>query len=163
MNLPGNLNQPEVDGHYLELATAESAASHDPKRFVVPRSAVGTVIANHSGLLAVSANVVPPELVDALRVEGRDVSDTERYYMIEHAERAAIYKALLLGKSLKGATLYGTRFPCADCARAIIWCGIKRAVFSSGLLGEENWLESQRAALQMMRRAGIKVDMPIQG
>jgi dCMP deaminase len=153
----GNLTRSETDRHYLEMAITESASSDDPKRVFFPRSAVGVVIANRSGLLAASANVVPPGLAGALHLDSRDLAEAERYYFIEHAERAAIYKALLLGKALENATIYGTRFPCADCARAIIWCGIKRAVFSSGLSGEEHWLESQRAALQMMRLSGVKV------
>jgi dCMP deaminase len=159
MNLPAYLTREEVDRHYLEMAVAESATSHDPKRFLVPRSAVGAVIADQSGLLASSANVVPSKLAETLHLESQELADGDRYYFIEHAERAAIYKALLLGKILKGATIYGTRFPCADCARAIVWCGIRRAVFSSGLSGEKQWLESQRAALQIMRRSGIKVSI----
>jgi dCMP deaminase len=157
MDLTEKLTRNEIDRQYLKMANAEAASSDDPKRFFFPRSAVGVVIADQSGLLAASANVFPPALADALRLESRDLAEAERYYFIEHAERAAIYRALSSGKMIRGATIYGTRFPCADCARAIIWCGITRAVFSSGLAGEKQWLESQRAALQMMRLSGVKV------
>jgi dCMP deaminase len=157
MDLTEKLTRNDIDRQYLKMAIAEASYSDDPKRFLFPRSAVGVVIADRSGLLAASANVVPPGLAEGLRFESRDLAEADRYYFIEHAERAAIYKALLAGKEIRGATMYGTRFPCADCARAIIWCGIKRAVFSSGLTGEKQWLESQRSALQMMRLSGVKV------
>lgn len=163
MNLSEKLTRGELDRHYLEMAIMESVSSDDPKRVLFPRSAVGVIIADRSGVLAASANVVPPGLADKLHLESRDLAEPERYYFIEHAERGAIYKALLHGKVLGAATIYGTRFPCADCARAIVWCGIRRAVFSSGLSGEEHWLESQRAALQMMRLSGVKVRVSLGG
>jgi dCMP deaminase len=85
------------------------------------------------------------------------VDENDRYFLIEHAERAAIFKALLAGRDLAGATIYCTRFPCSDCARAVIWAGIKRAVFPAGFAGEDRWLSAQRAALRMLRETGVKV------
>lgn len=104
-----------------------------------------------------SANVLPPALKAQHQETGRLISDEERYYFIEHAERAAIFEALLRGEDLTGATLYGSRFPCSDCARAIVWAGISRAVFATGYAGEARWLESQRAAVHILRNAGVTV------
>lgn len=115
------------------------------------------MIADGSGEIARSANVLPPLLAAAYRDNGDVVADDDRYFVIEHAERAAIFRALVAGHSLAGSTIYCTRFPCSDCARAIIWAGIRRAVFPSGFAGEGRWIGAQRAALQMFRQAGVKV------
>ncbi len=48
----------------------------------------------------------------------------EKFYWFEHAERNAIYNAAYFGAALAGCTIYVNRFPCADCARAIIQSGI---------------------------------------
>lgn len=53
-----------------------------------------------------------------------DRASGEKFFWIEHAERNAIYNAARAGVSLAGCTIYVNRFPCADCARAIIQSGI---------------------------------------
>ena len=54
-----------------------------------------------------------------------DRASGEKFFWFEHGERNAIYNAARMGVSLLGCTLYVNRFPCADCARAIIQSGIK--------------------------------------
>ncbi len=49
----------------------------------------------------------------------------EKFFWMEHAERNAIYNAARFGAILADCTIYINRFPCADCARAIIQSGIK--------------------------------------
>jgi len=48
---------------------------------------------------------------------------------VVHAEMHAITQASALGRSVWGATLYCTTFPCHGCARHIIAAGIKRVVY----------------------------------
>lgn len=129
----------------------------DPKAQIVPASGVGVVIVQGRSELARSANVLPPLLKRAYEVAGKNVSEDDRYFLIEHAERAAIYKANAAGINLDGATMYGTRFPCSDCARAIVWSGIQRLVLPQGFSGEVRWLPSQRAALRILRESGVRV------
>ncbi|RPF72680.1 deaminase [Aurantiacibacter spongiae] len=150
-------NQTEADLHYLAEALGARSQTDDPKAKAFPQSGVGVVIAKGEVELARSANVLPPALAARFRHDMRGISDEERYHVIEHAERAAIYQALQKGIDLSGATLYGTRFPCSDCARAMLWAGIARAVFPSGFAGEDRWVVSQRAALHMLRHAGVTV------
>ncbi len=58
-------------------------------------------------------------------VEDRyDRASGEKFFWFEHGERNAIYNAARTGVSVSGCTLYVNRFPCADCARAIIQSGI---------------------------------------
>lgn len=145
----------EADKFYLTLALGERLRSDDPKARRVMQSGVGAVIVGRQGIIAQSANVLPPALKAHHQAHNRVITEEERYHFIEHAERAAIFQALLSGENLQGATIYCTRFPCSDCARAIVWAGIRRAVFATGYAGEARWLESQRAALHILRKAGV--------
>lgn len=60
-----------------------------------------------------------------------DRASGEKFFWFEHAERNAIYNAARVGVASNGCTIYINRYPCADCARAIIQCGIKRIVCPS--------------------------------
>jgi len=55
-----------------------------------------------------------------------DRTSGEKFFWFEHAERNAIYNAARFGAAIAGCTLYVNRFPCADCARAIVQSGIKK-------------------------------------
>lgn len=144
-----------TDRDFLELAAAERMNSDDPKAQFVLQSGVGALIVSAGGeIIARSANVIPPNLKSSPQMT---ISEFERYHFIEHAERAAIYSALAQGRTLVGSTIYCTRFPCSDCARAIVWAGISRAVFSTGLDKEARWKESQRAARHILTRSGVTV------
>jgi dCMP deaminase len=147
----------EADRFYLAEAFEERLHTDDPKAKTVLQSAVGAVIANANGEIARSSNVLPPRLKAKMLEEKQDISTEDRYHVIEHAERAALFKAYLAGKNLQNATLYCTRFPCSDCARAIAWSPIRRVVLPNGFAGEKRWLEAQRAALRILRGSGIKV------
>ncbi|MEX3009761.1 cytidine/deoxycytidylate deaminase family protein [Hoeflea sp. TYP-13] len=57
-----------------------------------------------------------------------DRKSGEKFFWFEHAERNAIYNAARMGTALDGCTIYINRFPCSDCARAIIQSGIKRVI-----------------------------------
>jgi dCMP deaminase len=153
------LSQSAVDRQYLKMAFEERSLSDDPKGKVNPSSAVGAIIVGQTGILSQSANIFPPGLATGLVKLDGIIADEDRYFVIEHAERAAIFKALMLQKNLRGATIYCTRFPCADCARSIVWSGISRGVFSEGPSKASHWSQSQEAALRMMHEAGIVVQV----
>ena len=57
------------------------------------------------------------------------IGEITEYGRIVHAEMNAISDAARLGRSIKGATLYVTTFPCHNCAKHIIASGIARVVF----------------------------------
>jgi cytidine deaminase len=60
---------------------------------------------------------------------GSEVLDLTEYGRVVHAEMCAICDAARLGKSLKGAILYCTTFPCHNCTKHIIAAGIKKVVY----------------------------------
>ena len=148
-------DQAHDDESFLALASAERIKSDDPKSRHVLQSGVGAVIVKNGQVISRSANVLPPKLRKHNDREGLAVQEAERYHFIEHAERAAIYNAFNEGLTLEGSTMYCTRYPCSDCARAIVWAGISRLVVATGLTGEERWLESQRAARDILKRSGV--------
>lgn len=53
----------------------------------------------------------------------------EKYFWSEHAERRAIAEAASKGWPLAGATIYVTWYPCMDCARMIVGCGMAELVY----------------------------------
>jgi dCMP deaminase len=144
------------DATFLALAFAARKKSDDPKASRVMNSGVGAVLVSNGRVVGEAANVIPPNLKSRGKRPLLD-RDADRYYFIEHAERAALFTALVAGESVSGATLYCTRFPCSDCARALAWFGVSRVVTAEGLTGEERWLESQRAARKILRGSGVKV------
>ena len=57
------------------------------------------------------------------------IGEITEYGRMVHAEMNAISDAARLGRSVLGATLFVTTFPCHNCAKHIIASGIKRVVF----------------------------------
>ncbi len=60
---------------------------------------------------------------------GSEVLDLTEYGRTVHAEMCAICDAARLGRSVKGATLYCTTFPCHNCTKHIIAVGIRKVVY----------------------------------
>lgn len=63
------------------------------------------------------------------RIKDSQLMDIIEFGRMIHAEMAAISDAARLGRSVKGATLFCTTFPCHMCAKHIVAAGIKRVVF----------------------------------
>ncbi|MEM7047358.1 MAG: deaminase [Pseudomonadota bacterium] len=81
----------------------------------------------------------------------------EKFFWFEHAERNAIYHAARLGVSIEGCAIYINRFPCADCARAIIQSGLGY-VFCPPIDEDDGMLDkSFKAAATMLEEAHIAV------
>lgn len=132
--------------------------SHDPHR------KVGVVIADARGsILAEGANAPPKAL--GLTAEDSHAFVAEdpmwKYFVLEHAERNAIFAAQKGGVSLAGTTMYGSLFPCADCARAIAACGIGRIVVSTAdrdPVRDAKWRDHFTYAKLIFERAGVDVE-----
>ncbi|MEQ1875652.1 MAG: deaminase [Bdellovibrionia bacterium] len=62
-------------------------------------------------------------------LEKTKIADITEYQRATHAEMDAILSAARLGISTRGATLYCTTFPCHNCAKHIVSCGIDRVIF----------------------------------
>ncbi|MEQ8281569.1 MAG: deaminase [Parvibaculum sp.] len=147
-----------TDCLFLMQCEVVKGESHDPSR------QVGAVIASPAGHLLATGSNRPPEV---MRLTQRDSvaaikQDPDwKYFMLEHAERNAINNARELGHSLVNATMYGTLFPCADCARAIAVAGIRRLVVPSperNRLGDKRWEAHFYYARMILDMAGVQLD-----
>ena len=83
-----------------------------------------------------------------------------KYAWTEHAERAAIYSAARIGIATEGATLYVCWFACADCARAIVFSGIRRVVGHRhpAMTARDDWAESVAIGDAMLAEAGVQFE-----
>jgi dCMP deaminase len=138
--------------YFLNSAVLASKESTDRS------TKVGCVIVGKDGhVITEACNTFPKGVLDK---EDRHVRPA-KYFYTEHAERAAIYNAARLGKSLEGATLYvsGGGLPCPDCARAIICSGIIEVVtFKGDFEGKgEQWSETEKFSETMLSESGIIV------
>lgn len=114
---------------------------------------VGACIVNRDRkILSVGYNGMPTGCSDDDMPWERDgeLLDT-KYAYVCHAELNAILNND--GRSLKGTTIYVTLFPCNECAKAIIQCGIKEIVYMDDKYAEE---ASNVAARRMLDMAGVK-------
>ncbi|MBY6066212.1 dCMP deaminase [Leisingera aquaemixtae] len=149
----------KTDLKFLRLSDEARQQSHDPHR------QVGAVIVDDRGtVLSVGANSPPTALQLSSSASFLAITDDPswKYFMLEHAERNAIYDAQRRGVSLVGATMYCTLFPCADCARAIVASGITRLVAPSGHGAsnrDDKWSDHYRFARKILDAAGVILEM----
>jgi dCMP deaminase len=148
----------DADRQFLLRCEEVKEESHDPHR------KVGALIVDESDrLIAVGTNAPPVQLgLSRSDSHAAIASDTEwKYFVLEHAERNAIGAAQDAGKSLKGATMYATLFPCADCARAIAASGITRLVVPGPGNSDRDrkWLDHYRYAHRILELARVRVDI----
>lgn len=75
-----------------------------------------------------------------------------------HAEASLIAQAAREGRSLVGATMWVTTFPCPPCAMLIAKSGIKRCCFSEGYAMLDGRRVLEEASVEMVR---IEGDFPV--
>lgn len=91
--------------------------------------------------------------------ERYDRASGEKFFWFEHGERNAIYNAARIGISTNTCTLYVNRFPCADCARAIIQAGISRIVCPAKPLNDGALDHSFDVSQTMLFEAHVDVSL----
>ena len=85
----------------------------------------------------------------------------EKYYWMAHAESNSIFNAARIGVSTNGCTMYmSCGIPCADCARAIINCGIAKIVVGGGdsAKGPQFNDDMNSKVREMFREANVEVE-----
>lgn len=89
-----------------------------------------------------------------------DRASGEKFFWFEHAERNAIYNAARMGVALEGCSIYVNRYPCADCARAIIQSGLKQ-VYCPAIPDFDGALDHSFSVSEvLLREAGLTVFQP---
>jgi dCMP deaminase len=146
-----------TDRQFLQRCETIKEDSHDPHR------QVGALIADEHGQVVAVGTNAPPIQLRLSRPDSYASIEADpkwKYFMLEHAERNAINAARKDGKHLAGTTMYGTLFPCADCARAIVAAGVSRLVVPTpgNIDRDAKWLDHYRYARQILELGGVRVD-----
>ena len=147
------------DADFMKVAEDVRLLSEDPKALTSARSAVGAAIVRNGAVISSSANVILEPIKSNAPGVCHEMSDNDRYNFIEHAERSALFKAASQGADLRNADLYCTRFPCRDCARAIVWFGIRRVIVAEGIDTDSPWGASQLGAKRIFECAGVTLEV----
>jgi dCMP deaminase len=153
------MSQEKWDARFLDIARAVSAWSKDRSR------QIGCVIAGlQRDIRATGYNGFPRGINDI--VAERHLRPA-KYLWTEHAERNAIYNAARSGIPLEDCTIYVPWFPCIDCCRAIIQCGITTVLAVEPDWGDPKYGEEFRTGVMMLREVGmrlrfVKGEAPIQ-
>lgn len=136
------------DEYFMGVAMLSGMRSKDPN------TQVGCcIVSPDNRILSMGYNGFPSGCSDDEFPWDRDGEDPlkMKYVYSTHSELNAIlnYK----GTSLSGARLYVTLFPCNECAKAIIQCGIREVIYDSDKYAET---PSVIASKKMMTAAGVK-------
>ena len=134
------------DEYFMGVAILSGLRSKDPN------SQVGCcIVSQDNKILSMGYNGFPKGCSDDEFPWDRegDTLDT-KYVYVAHSELNAILN--YSGGSLAGAKLYVSLFPCNECAKAIIQCGIKEVIYDSDKYAE---LPSTIASKRMMEAAGV--------
>jgi dCMP deaminase len=134
----------------MDLAKAAAKSSPNKVR------QVGAVIEFTDGGKPISAcNTFPEGVAD---MDWRHEGDG-RFVWMEHAERNAIYAAAKLGRSLAGASITTTFFPCIDCARAIVQTGIRMLTTSEPPLDDPVWGAAFPRSRIILEEGGVTLNL----
>lgn len=129
---------------WMGVAERYAALSDDPS------TKIGAVIVNNRNDLIAGSFNHSTVLMDQYRWERPD-----KYTWVEHAERAAIYKAAWAGYTTRGKTMICTWAACADCSRAIALSGISTLV--TRVKPEGRWTDSINAGRIILEQFGVEV------
>ena len=134
------------DEYFMGIAILASKRSKDPN------TQVGACIVSPDNIIiSTGYNGMPKGCSDDEFPWARTGEEIDtKYPFVVHAELNAILNAN--GRDLRGSRLYVALFPCNECAKAIIQCGIKEVIYMSdkysGTMGN-------LASKKMLQVAGV--------
>lgn len=135
------------DEYFMGVALLSGYRSKDPN------TQVGCcIVSEDNKILSMGYNGFPRGCSDDEFPWLRDGEDplATKYVYSTHSELNAILN--YNGGSLKGAKLYVSLFPCNECAKAIIQCGIDEVIFDCDKYADT---PSVMASKRMMDAAGV--------
>ena len=134
------------DEYFMSIALLSSLRSKDPN------TKVGAcIVSDEHKVLSLGYNGMPTGIDDHKIPWGREGERLEtKYPYVCHAELNAILNS---NHDLKGSTLYVTLFPCNECAKAIIQCGIKEVIYDCDKYADTPGVQASK---RMMDAAGVR-------
>lgn len=132
------------DEYFMGIAMLAAKRSKDPN------TQVGACIVSQDNIIiSTGYNGMPKGCSDDEFPWTREGEET-KYPFVVHAELNAILNAN--GRDLRGSRLYVALFPCNECAKAIIQCGIREVIYLSD---KYNNSMSNLASKRMLGAAGV--------
>jgi dCMP deaminase len=132
-----------------KMGAALRAATHSPNRI----RQVGAVLVAQEGTEIAACNTFPDGVQET---EERHAGDG-RFVWMEHAERHAIFEAARRGIATAGGHITSTFFPCIDCARAIVDCGIACLDTPAPDFDDEIWGSAFKRSQVILKEGGVRV------
>ena len=134
------------DEYFMSIAKLAGVRSKDPN------SQVGAcIVSQDNKILSMGYNGFPIGCSDEVFPWAREGQPLDtKYLYVVHSELNAI---LNYRGSLEGAKLYVSLFPCNECAKAIIQCGIKTIVYEDDKYHDT---PSTIASRRMLDAAGVR-------
>ena len=136
------------DEYFMGVALLAAKRSKDPN------TQVGACIVNENKkIMSVGYNGFPLGCSDDVFPWDRTADNDydTKYPYVCHAELNAILNNA--GAPLNGCSVYVALFPCNECAKAIIQCGIRTVVYDCD---KYDGTPSVRASKRMMNAAGVR-------
>ena len=136
------------DEYFMGGAILSGMRSKDPS------TQVGAcIVSQDNKILSMGYNGFPMGCDDDVFPWNRDGDDplNNKYFYSTHSELNAILN--YRGGSLEGAKLYVSLFPCNECAKAIMQCGIKTIVYDSDKYADT---PAVIASKRMLDAAGVR-------
>ena len=135
------------DEYFMAIAKLSAMRSKDPS------TQVGAcIVSKDNRILSIGYNGAPNGFDDEKFPWGRDGNNLDtKYPYVCHAELNAILN--YRGGSLEGCKIYVTLFPCNECAKAIIQCGIREVVYAEDKYADS---ENTRASKRMFDAVHVK-------
>jgi dCMP deaminase len=130
---------------------ARDAARHSPNRV---RQVGSLLVTADNGTTIAACNTFPRGVRD---LDERHEGDG-RFVWMEHAERNAILEAARRGVATDAGTLATTFFPCIDCARAIVQCGIVRLVTPAPAYDDPVWGNAFLRSRIILEEGGVHME-----
>lgn len=132
------------DEYFMGIAMLAARRSKDPN------TQVGACIVSPENIIiSTGYNGMPKGCSDDEYPWDREGEQTKYPYVV-HAELNAILNAN--GRDLRGSRLYVALFPCNECAKAIIQCGVREIVYLSD---KYDGTPMNLASKRMLRSAGV--------
>ena len=137
------------DELFMLIAKASALRSKDPN------TQVGAcIVSEDNRILSIGYNGAPNGFLDDRFPWERKGEPLETKYMyVMHAERNAILNYRGYRRDFEGATIYVDLFPCNECAKEIIQCGIKKVVYLSDKYKDQ---ESTIASKRLFDECGVE-------
>lgn len=134
------------DEYFMGVAMLSGMRSKDPN------TQVGAcIVSEDNKILSMGYNGFPKGCSDDDFPWNRDKEPlNNKYFYTVHSELNAILN--YRGGSLEGAKLYVSLFPCNECAKAIIQCGIKTIVYDCDKYADQ---DNVIASKRMLDAAGV--------